>query len=282
MNNHLSNQNLSWKEIVEHTANQVKRPDDEDFKSWMMTKEDLNNGNRLTGPKNYYVCFKIAQKINKRNNDNVSIVVGTEGTGKSTAGIQLASLISPSFCMEHICFEPDEFYSALENCKKGDSIVLDEGALFLFSRNTMTQVNRDVAQLFQLIRQKNLNIIICIPKFKNLDNNIRLNRVDQLFYVKKRGKLRCYISKGVDIINDVYPRVKSDVLSVKVPSGYWYDEDFYKPIPNINDISLESYESKKLDNFNKVLSRLKQKYRKMLLPKSDRITTMERRNAKKN
>ena len=78
--------------------------------------------------------------------------------------------------------------------------VLDEGNLFLFSRESMSDSNRNMVKLFALMRQRNACIILNVPNFFTVDSYVRDHRVGTLNYLHARGKYQCFVRKAIKII----------------------------------------------------------------------------------
>jgi len=108
----------------------------------------------------------------RNDGDCWSIKTGGEGVGKSNEGIWFGHLISPETfrIQEHIVYEPDDFLQAVLDAKKYTSIVLDEGGEAWYNRDFATRINKAMAKAAMQIRERNLNIIICVPRWHYLDN----------------------------------------------------------------------------------------------------------------
>ena len=263
---HVTNNNASlgkrmtWQEITDLFAERVGQEKNRRFKLWMLDQGKICGGHPFFNAETYYFCYRVALKIQCHDNDHCTCVVGVEGSGKSTLAFQLAATISDTFCMDNILYEPSDFFNQIEQAAKGDSIIIDEGILFLFGREASTSVNKDIMKLFTLIRQKNLHIIICIPQFKSLDTQLRQDRVDNLFNIYEKGLYEAHEKESIMIINDVYPKSKSILKAVKTPLNYFCDGRFNKPFPVINDISEKKYKELKSQNLTDVIKRLRGRF----------------------
>jgi hypothetical protein len=101
-----------------------------------------------------------------------SIKTGGEGTGKSSEGIWFAHYISPDLfkIRQHIVYEPGDFLQTVLEAKPYTSILLDEGGEAWYNRDFATRINKSLAKAAMQIRERNLNVIICVPRWHYLDN----------------------------------------------------------------------------------------------------------------
>ncbi len=161
--------------------------------------------------------------------DWFQIVCGYEGYGKSTLGINCCYYVDPTFNIDRICMEADEFIKALKKSKKYQAILLDEAGTQLYSREAMTSINRLLTKAFMIIRQKNLFVCIVLPSFFMLDSYIRNHRINSLLYCYKRGKFRAYNRKYAKVISIKGMKYK-DYNVVHGNKAVW--GHFNKPFPS--------------------------------------------------
>jgi len=139
---------------------------------------------------------KIKKRVLKKDMDSVFVIDGGEGAGKSVFGQQVAKYLNPNFNLQHVCFNANEFMSAINNSKKGDVIVFDEAYSGLASRTALSEVNHLLVSMMMEMRQKNLIVIIILPSFFLLDKYVALWRAVALFHVYmikgKRGRWICF------------------------------------------------------------------------------------------
>lgn len=156
------------------------------FRDWLATLIDRKlpvYWDSLT----YYRVYKIYYNLTK-NYDEITIVCGYEGSGKSVLASQIATAVSPTFKKERVGYDPEDLPTAFKDVKKGETVWLDEGALFLFSRNSTRRENKVIIQLLSIVRQMNLHLIICVPNFFIVDTYLRDHRVKNLIYIHKNRK----------------------------------------------------------------------------------------------
>src|SRR3990167_7657244 len=66
---------------------------------------------------------KIVKSVDTEDRDYFCAVDGAEGSGKSVLAMQLAMLCDPSFCLDRVVFNAEQFKEAILNGKKGQAIV---------------------------------------------------------------------------------------------------------------------------------------------------------------
>lgn len=243
-----------WEEFINHVCSRLNLKEGErSFRSWMKTKESL--GNHFFDSFLWYRCFNIQKQL-QDDNDHVTLICGLEGTGKSTLASQASAVVSSSFCSQHICYEQADFFSAIENAKPGDSLILDEGALFLFSRDASKEGNVQTIKLLTICRQLKLHLVICVPSFWAVDSYVRNHRASTLILVRSRGKYVGYNRGGIKVITSVGSSKKS-ILKIKTPDGTSWAGHFNKQFPIINDLDYEAYKKIKAQHMKQYLTDLR-------------------------
>ncbi|MAF36864.1 hypothetical protein CL622_07135, partial [archaeon] len=222
------------------------------FKKWLLQKD---MGNYLFDAGLHLKTFNIQKSINNDDRDHFIVVCGKEGTGKSTLALQIACMLDPTFNLDRVCFKMIDFIKGMKETKPGQTFILDEGNLFLFSREAMSEDNKFMLKLFALMRQKNLCVIICVPNFFTLDSYIRDHRVDSLLYCHSKSKYIGYTGKAIKIISNQGSRYKQ-VAGHKIPGGSFWVGYWNKFIPNYNDITEKSYRQHKGDHFAEFLDEM--------------------------
>jgi len=165
-------------------------------------------------------------------------VLGARGSGKTAASLWLAEHIAKKGRPVAVYrppldlpFEKIEKIKDLEN-KKGYFVVIDEGAISLNARESMSLRNRILGKLFAITRHKDLSILFITQVSALIDVNI-LRYADVLFVKRpsrfqaefERQQLRDYLSVIRQTI-DTYTRE----LGVDYRSLAWVDSDWYEGI----------------------------------------------------
>lgn len=262
---------MTWPEIIEKIMLESNNGKDA-FKKWLLSKE--KDGGLFFNSNLYARAYNIQHSINTDDRDHFIVVCGKEGLGKSTLAIQLACMIDPTFNIKRICFKPIDFIQGIRQAKKGDCFILDEGNLFVFSRESLGADNVMIVKLFALMRQKNLCVIINVPNFFTLDSYVRDHRTDTLIYCRDKGKFTCYVKKAIQIISKEGHAYKQ-INGVIVPHGTFFPGYWNKFLPKINDISEESYKQHKGNQFAEFLDDLESNVAQTNKGNGELITTTE-------
>jgi adenylate kinase family enzyme len=117
----------------------------------------------------------------KKGWDYVCIVSGIPGVGKSTFAQALAKYLDPDFESKQICFTAKEFKDKTSVGEKGQAFILDESFADMNSNLSRSPEFIALVNHLQLIRQRNLFIILVLPDFFSLAKNIAIFRSNHLF-----------------------------------------------------------------------------------------------------
>lgn len=253
----LTNQ-YSWQEICDKKVAELKRAgklqkqsDEKNFRDWFMSKEKLGIAfDTLL----IYKCWRIQKRLKKKY-DNIIVIAGSEGTGKSILALNICAWVSPDFNKENIVFHEGQYFDNLSLGDKGESIDIDEGAVFLFTRDTMQRTNKNIIKSFTVIRAKSLNVIICVPNFHILDNYIKEHRTRLLIQIFKRGHYIAFNKEAIRIINEKGTKHKQ-VLGIKVPNGtFWHGSCNYVFPPQVPEAM---YEELKMEHMNQYIKQARE------------------------
>lgn len=140
-----------------------------------------------------------------KNRDRVYVVSGRERSGKSTWTFQQAKYIDKNFCLDRICFTPEQFLTQIRTAPEGSVVVFDEAFKGFSSRASLSKVNKILVQGLMEVGRRNLIIFIVLPEFSLLENYVAIHRSHALFYIYERKDLayrgwRCYNRKKKRVI----------------------------------------------------------------------------------
>lgn len=159
---------------------------------------------------------KVKKKVEQKDEDFFFSVDGGEGSGKSVLTMQLAKYLDPTFCLDRLVFDPNQFREAIINAKKGQAVVFDEAFRGLSSRGALTEINKLLVALMMECRQKNLYVFVVMPSFFLLDKYVALWRAKGLFHVYRRqGKRGFWV---------FFNQKKKKILYLKGKATYSYDQ----------------------------------------------------------
>lgn len=170
--------------------------------------------------------IKAVRKIIKTQDyDWLHVIVGNEGVGKTSLGHCLSKKMWPNFNLEtDSIFTTDDLISRVKAAKNkpGRAVVVDEGALVFFTRDSMSKANKEAVKLLTGMRQFNMFVVICVPNFWILDRYVREHRVKTVSRVVKRGWFHHYSPKKVK-------QIRRDKKTLKT---IWPDYDFRESFGN--------------------------------------------------
>lgn len=144
------------------------------------------------------VLDKAKQRVKKRNWDYVCLVCGLPGSGKSTFARRIARYCCEWFTEKYIAFTDEEFIEITNKVPEFSSVILDESFMSLNTRVTMSPEFVRIVNHLQIIRQKHLFIILCLPNFFDLSKGVAVFRSNHLFmtYASEEGRRGKFLAWG--------------------------------------------------------------------------------------
>lgn len=192
------------------------------------------------------------------------IMIGKPGSGKSVSVIKMAQDLDPTFTLERICYNLEDFLKLIDvgdsngplhpgNVIIFDEIVTDQGAE---SRSAMTKSNKIMNYVTASFRAKRLVVFYCLPSLTQLDKNIRDINVTGVFEVItkdiKRRKNLCkfqwssYDAKSQNVYR-IFPRLVSKTGMIFKVDSVWIG------IPD--KATIKEYKKKKMEYLAKNIAR---------------------------
>lgn len=167
------------------------------------------------------------QKIQEKNWDGVIIVDGKERSGKSVLGMAMGWYISNGK------LGIDNFARGLEDAAKKISklpdksvLIMDEGSLVFSSKDSNSGVQKKLIKLMDVVGQKNMIFIICLPCYFDLNKTIAVRR--SLFlchvYPDKKYNRGQYAFWGENTKKMLYIFGKKNYDSYNYPTPETYGE----------------------------------------------------------
>lgn len=209
--------------MIQTTKTLSKRSDPDHIYVHKDVKKQLNNA-------------KI--KVLKKDWDRVYLIDGNEGSGKSVLALQLAKYLDPTFNIDRVTFNGEDFSKAIDESTKGQAIVFDEAFNGLASSSATSKMNRFLVRKLMECRQKNLFVFIVLPTFFLLQKYAAVFRSSALFHVfvdknGNRGRYKVYNHKTKKLLyikgNKLYSYAFPKVFKTYDFSGkYPIDEEAYR------------------------------------------------------
>lgn len=183
------------------------------------------------------------------------IVTGATGSGKSEFGLKLASDLDPSFNVERVVFNTQDFLRLLTQgdsngkLKPGCAIIFDETSHdeAMDSRSSLSKTNKQMASLSTIYRAMRLIVIYIAPNLNQIDSRVRAVSITGLFqmkridYVAQKSCADFYWSVQNSRSGDVYykrPRLITKEGERVVCMNFW--------LARANKDLISAYEKKKM------------------------------------
>ena len=120
-------------------------------------------------------------------NDNVIVIDGYEGTGKSNLGLIVAKQVNPEFdAARETIFSMQDWNNVFDAGDLGRTYVMDEAGSLLFSRDYASLDSKFLIKLLMQARILRSTIILCLPNMFFLDRYVRESRVQFRAHMEKR------------------------------------------------------------------------------------------------
>lgn len=225
-------------------------------------------------PKPMAILAKNIEGIKKlcrtQNQDWVTMIVGSEGSGKSTVGRHIAEMFDPKFNMKkQMIYSFNEEMSYIEFIKKFrnkpfKANIFDEGVTLLFSRDHQKAETKDAVKIFQMNRQLNHFNILIVPSFWGIDLDIRERRTKSLIFVfmdPRRNMQRRYAYYSRQKIVSISSNPKARFL-FQTPNLFikYFKPDFIESFPKMDKKKEKQYIKLKRDNFTSFMNDIENKH----------------------
>lgn len=134
---------------------------------------------------------ELTETLNKTaetDKDNFIGVDGSTGVGKSTAAIKACKSGCSWFEMKNdILYSRKEIMEWVTNAKQGSWGIADEMINAMFKRDFAAKNQKFLLKIFDMCRDRNLTLFMCIPNFWALDKHLLEGRIRLRIHVAKTG-----------------------------------------------------------------------------------------------
>ena len=135
--------------------------------------------------------LKLIKKYQQKDFDVVGLVDGQEGSGKSTLALAMAYYLSDgALTPYHIIEGSEDAVKKLGSLADKSVVVIDEGSLLFTSTDVMKKEQKHLVKILQVMRQKNMIVLIVAPSFFDLSKYIAVKRSKFLIHVYSKGFAR--------------------------------------------------------------------------------------------
>lgn len=160
--------------------------------------------------------------------DNLVVITGAEGSGKSNLAYWVAKKFDPDFNVEDgYIYDIGPFLNKLDSDDiKGRVYWMDEATNIASNRDWMKDANKSLIQLLEMLRSKGMTLIMCIPVLDRLDVYIRESRLRYHLITAhrawtiddeaKRGyfELKSKDSRFKTVCWGTFPAIPSDISAI--------------------------------------------------------------------
>jgi len=164
----------------------------------------------------------------------IMLIIGKRGSGKTSLGMKLLELFHYKTAGDRQCYVVGYSKTRLPRWVKkvdavGDApensvVLIDEGAIGYFSRDSMKQANKILSKMMTIARHKNLTLIIITQNSAMIDVNV-LRLADTLLF-KEPSLLQSRFERKA--LRDMFEKVAPlfDGMEDAVSNFYVWDDDF--------------------------------------------------------
>ena len=143
------------------------------------------------------ITRRVGSSRSEGKNDAVIAITGDPGSGKSTLMLLLCKMFDKKFTLDrNVIYSPgkDEITDKiLTELPPGAAVGLDEAVKALHKHKWNTASVRFLTEFFNICRKKRKIVIMCIPRFKDLPEYFRNDRVFFRIHVVKRGEAAFFV-----------------------------------------------------------------------------------------
>lgn len=129
--------------------------------------------------------FEDQARLIRNDYDNIQLVTGREGTGKSLWMRKCARRLDPAFDVSHIHFTVEDFRQDVASLQRGRAIVLDE--FRGHRRLAMHKERTDFLDFVKECRGLGLHIFIGYPRVTTFERDLVTDRISYWSHFRKRG-----------------------------------------------------------------------------------------------
>ena len=172
-------------------------------------EEEHNNKKVIKFHKKLFGLIKVILDMKEKGWDSIIIIDGRRRSGKSTLAMTIAYLLNPNITINNYVSGLEETPEKIGKAKEKDVLIFDEGSLVAGSKDAMTKKSKQLHKIIDVIGQKKLTLIFCIPSILSMsrqivcDHSMFLIRVGVSKKALTRGKFRVYKNRKMKQLYDI-------------------------------------------------------------------------------
>ncbi len=178
--------------------------------------------------------LKVIVKMKSKGWDSIILIDGRRRSGKSTLMMQIAYLLDPNITIDNYVAGLEESPEKIAKAKDCSPLLFDEGSLVASSKDVMSKKSKQLHKIIDVIGQKRLTLIFCMPSMLSMSRSIVVDHAMFLIRVGvekktlRRGKFKVYKNKRMKQLYDIGK--KDPRLMKKVKKSFdGKFEDFHLP-----------------------------------------------------
>lgn len=110
--------------------------------------------------------------------DNVIVIHGPEGSGKSNLAYQICRAYDENFDVsEQYVYNYEDFLTKISVARNHSVFWMDEASNMANNRDWNTESNKSIVNVLEMFRSRGWTLVMCIPHASRLDKYIRENRI---------------------------------------------------------------------------------------------------------
>ena len=128
---------------------------------------------------------------------NIIVVDGQTGSGKSNCAIQLALAMNKHWDIQsNYIYDITDLRRKLRNLDNHPILLMDEGSIILNSLNTMKRDDQDIIAMFDTLRTKHITTIVCCPNMYKLNKTFRETHCQYRLLCPVKSPIPGYAARG--------------------------------------------------------------------------------------
>lgn len=224
-------------------------------KRWHNTKQHVVGYYRkfrilvLVGSDTLDLFVKELKENIKKGYQNIIVIEGGTGSGKSSAAIWLAKTMDPKWSItDNYIYSLDDLKKKLDKADNGQKVspisLFDEAVVSLNSRNSSRTEDKDMLILFNTMRSRGWTTILCVPSIFDLNASVRKIHVDYKLRCPDKAPIKNVPKRG---FLEFSKAVRKEYKKNTEPYWYLFAAGIYPPLKKEWNEEYQAIKSAKQD-----------------------------------